>query len=220
MKHRRVRVLLVDDHPIMLAGVQARLKSYDSVQIIGEASTGKEALKLTAELDPDVVLMDLKMPEMDGLMATKALLKKHPKVKVLIFTVNESPDSVMEVLQSGASGYVLKDSKPNELVQAIEAVYQHQAFFSAKVSQILLETRLIERKSQSSNNPLSARECNVLSLIAKGLRNKDIAQQLDLSVRTVESYRENIMKKLHIDSVAGLTKYAVSVGLVELNSRV
>jgi two-component system, NarL family, nitrate/nitrite response regulator NarL len=217
MGSQRIRVLLVDDHPIMRAGIQARLKAYDSIDVIAEAETGREALKLTEELNPDVVLMDLKMPEMDGLMATKTLLKRHPNLKILIFTVNDEPQCVREVLQSGASGYVLKDSKPNELFNAIEAVYKEQAFFSPRVSQILLDTSLSPRKATKLSVELSPRERDVLSMIAKGLRNKEIANQLVLSVRTVESYRENIMKKLEIDSVAGLTKYAISIGLVDVN---
>jgi two-component system, NarL family, nitrate/nitrite response regulator NarL len=217
MGSQRIKVLLVDDHPIMRAGIQARLKAYDSIEVIAEAETGREALKLTEELSPDVVLMDLKMPEMDGLMATKTLLKRHPKLKVLIFTVNDDPQCVLEVLQSGASGYVLKDSKPNELFNAIEAVYKEQAFFSPRVSQILLDTSLPSRKATKPSAALSPRERDVLSMIAKGLRNKDIANELALSVRTVESYRESIMKRLEIDSVAGLTKYAISIGLVDIN---
>lgn len=217
MRSYRIKVLLVDDHPIMRAGIQARLKQYDSIEVIAEAETGREALKLTEKLSPDVVLMDLKMPEMDGLMATKTLLKRNPKIKVLIFTVNDEPQCVLEMLQSGASGYVLKDSNSNELFAAIEAVYKEQAFFSPRISQILLETNLQNRKSEKPSVVLSPRERDVLSLIAKGFRNKEIANQLELSVRTVESYRESIMKKLNIDSVAGLTKYAISIGLVDFN---
>jgi DNA-binding NarL/FixJ family response regulator len=216
MGSRTIKLLLVDDHPMMRAGIQARLKPYSSIEVVAEAGTGREALKLVEELSPDIVLMDLTMPEMDGLMATKTLLKRHPKIKVLIFTVNDEPQSVVEMLQSGASGYVLKDSKPNELVTAIEAVYKEQAFFSPRISQILLETNLQNRKMEKTPITLSHRERDVLSMIAKGFRNKEIASQLELSVRTVESYRESIMKKLEIDSVAGLTKYAISIGLIDL----
>ena len=185
--------------------------------IAGEASNGLEALQKTRELLPDVVLMDIEMPHMNGLALTETLQKELPQIKVLILSMHARSEYVYRILESGARGYVLKKAPAEELIRAIETVHSGEAFFSPDVARLALS-----RFAKGSDAPVSPRDLltnrgrEVLVLIAEGLANKEIASQLGVSVRTVETHREHIMRKLNIHSVAGLTRFALSHGLISL----
>lgn len=213
---RRIKLLLVDDHPVVRKGISSCLARHEHLQIAGEAGDGQEAIRKTRELMPDIILMDIDMPEMNGLAVTEVLRKEVPKVKVLVLSMHSNSEYVMRIIQSGASGYVLKEAPTEELVRAIEAVNAGEAFFSPEVARVALN-KYVRGAAESPATQLTNREREVLVQIAEGLSNKEIANKLGVGVRTVETHRERIMRKLNIHSVAGLTKFAISQGLVSLN---
>jgi two-component system nitrate/nitrite response regulator NarL len=214
----KVRILLVDDHPIVLSGLRNSLSSHPQFKIVGEASDGAEAIHKARETNPNVVLMDITLPGLNGIEATKALRKETPRARVIALTMHDNREYILEIIRAGAMGYVLKDTSPSELIRAIVAVYNGDSFFSPGISRIVvdeLETRP-GRKEPVSVNGLSPREEEVLRLIAEGQSNKEIAKCLSIGVRTVETHREHIMAKLGIHSTAGLTKYAIARGILKL----
>jgi two-component system nitrate/nitrite response regulator NarL len=187
------------------------------LDVVGEAVDGREAVAKTKALSPDIVLMDINLPRMNGLDATRLLHKEFPQTKVLILTVHNNKEYVLQIIQAGARGYVLKDASPEELVLAIEQVDRGEAFFSADVARFVLNDYVTgSGSSKSGAAELSDREREVLALIAEGCSNKGIASRLVLSVRTVETHRARIMQKLNIHSTAGLTKFAISHGIASL----
>jgi DNA-binding NarL/FixJ family response regulator len=215
---KKTRLLLVDDHPVVRKGIGSCLAQQPNLQIVGEASDGHEAVRKVRELTPDIVLMDIDMPHMSGLAVTEVLRREHPKVKVLILSMHSNTDYVLRIIQSGARGYVLKGAKTEDLVKAIDALNQGEAFFSPEVARAALNQYVRGAGTEGAKiNQLTNREREVLIHIADGLSNKEIASQLGVGVRTVETHRERIMRKLQIHSVAGLTKFAISQGLVSLN---
>ncbi len=209
-----IKIILVDDHPLVREGIRARLSSQSNMKIVAEAENGKEAVRLVQELSPAIVLMDINMPEMNGLEATKAIHQVAPATKVLVLSMHQDREYVVEIMRSGARGYVLKNSPPTELIRAIESVHSGQAFFSPAISSVLLEE--LSRPEKSAADELSEREREVLGLIAAGLSNKEIADKLGVGVRTIETHRERLMRKLDIHTVAGLTKFAISHGILKL----
>ncbi len=217
-KKEKIKVLLVDDHPVVREGVRSSLIVHPTIDVVGEASDGAEAIQKTKELSPDVILMDLSMPHMSGLEALKQLQKSMPTVKVIILTMHDSKEYIQQIVQSGARGYVLKDIYPADLVRAIESVHAGEAFFSPSVNRVLVNEYLhkTEELTHPHGKELSHREREVLRLIAEGLTNKVIANRLFVSIRTIETHRERIMRKLNIHSAAGLTKFAISKGMVNL----
>ena len=212
-----IKLLVADDHPVVRKGISSCLSQQEHLQIIGEAADGREALRKTRELEPDIVLMDVDMPHMNGLAVTELLRKELPKVKVLVLSMHSNSDCVMRILQSGAHGYVLKDASTDELLRAIETVNDGEAFFSPEVACTALNQYVRGGLVDGNSAQLTSREREVLVHIADGLSNKEIASQLGVGVRTVETHRERIMRKLRIHSVAGLTKFAISQGLVSLH---
>ena len=213
---KRIKLLLVDDHPVVRKGISSCLSAHEHLQIVGEAANGEEAVAKTRELMPDIVLMDIDMPEMNWLAVTELLRKEIPKVKVLILSMHSNSEYVMRIIQSGASGYVLKEAPTEELVRAIEIVNSGESFFSPEVARVALN-KYVRGTGENNAAQLTNREREVLVQIADGLSNKEIANKLGVGVRTVETHRERIMRKLNIHSVAGLTKFAISQGLVSLN---
>jgi two-component system nitrate/nitrite response regulator NarL len=214
---KKIRIILADDHPIVRTGIKNALADQKNIKVVGEASNGIQALKKAKELSPDIVLMDISMPGMGGLEAAQRLRATLPKVKVLVFTMHDNKEYVLEIIRSGASGYVLKDTSTLELVRAIETVYRGGTFFSSKVSQFLLDqyVKKVASGDEKSETDLTNREKEVLVLVAKGKSNKEIASELIMSTRTVETHREKIMKKLNVHSVAEMTQHAISRGLVK-----
>lgn len=212
-----IRVLLVDDHPLVLDGINACLSSEASIEVVGQANNGLEALELAEALAPDVVLMDVSMPVMNGLEATKEMKLRFPQYRVLILSMHENREYILQLIQSGAAGYVLKDVSSEELVKAIEVVHQGGTYFSAKASDALVKQFENPTKAQSQDDKrqsLTKREEGVLKLLAEGCSNKEIARELDISVRTVETHRQNIKQKLNIQTAAGLAKYAIENNIV------
>lgn len=213
-----IRLLLVDDHPIVRRGMRMCLSQHSRIQIIGEAGDGREALSKAHELNPHVILMDIDMPQMNGLAVTDLLRREKPGIKVLILSMYSNTDYVMRIIQCGARGFVLKEAPPEEVVQAIETVCSGGSHFSAEVARVALN-QVVKGGANDVAAPLTRltnREREVLLYIAEGFSNKEIASQLNIGVRTVETHRERIMRKLDIHSIAGLTRFAIAQGVVSL----
>jgi DNA-binding NarL/FixJ family response regulator len=215
---KRIRVLLADDHLIVRQGIRSTFHDHPVVTIVGEAATGAEAVARTKKLSPDVVLMDINMPEMNGLEATAAIRKQFPEVKILVLTVHDTREYVTQVLRSGAQGYVLKDAGPEELARAIQAVFLGHAFFSPSIANVVLhDLRAAEHGgSRSATGGLSVREVEVLRMIVKGRTTKEIARQMNIGVRTVETYRARLMRKLQVRNAAQLTSTAIAQQLISI----
>jgi two-component system, NarL family, nitrate/nitrite response regulator NarL len=213
---RRIRVLLVDDHPVVRRGISACLARHAHLEVVGEAGDGHEGLRRARELSPDVVLMDIDMPEMNGLAATQLLHKERPQIKVLILSMHDQTDYVLRILQSGARGYVLKSAPIDELLAAIEKIYSGQSFFSTEIAHAALNQFVQGRGTPACSMDLTLREREVLTQVAEGRSNKEIATLLGVGVRTVETHRERIMRKLSIHNAAGLTRFAIANGLVSM----
>ena len=209
-----IRVLLVDDHPLVLDGIQARLETVATIQVVGVAHNGQQALDSAAALNPDLVLMDVSMPVMNGLEAVREFGRRFPLIKVLMLSMHDSREYILQVMQSGARGYILKDVSSEELVSAVETVAIGNSYFSQSASQALFGSPAPPMPAASAPC-LTPREEAVLKLLAEGKSNKGIAHLLAISVRTVETHRQNIKNKLDIHTAAGLARYAIEQGLVE-----
>ena len=212
----RIRVLLVDDHPVVRKGLSSCLAQHGQLLIVGEAADGLEAVAKAKALLPDIVLLDIDMPNMSGLAVTEILRKDLPQIKVLILSMHQRADYLLRILQSGARGYVSKETPPEDLVKAIERVNAGESFFSPEITRLALNQFVQGRGQGTELGELTNREREVLVLIAEGFSNKDIANSFGVSVRTVETHRERIMRKLEIHSVAGLTRLAIAKGLITL----
>jgi two-component system nitrate/nitrite response regulator NarL len=210
---KAIRVLLVDDHPVVRKGLCSCLAGRENLTIIGEAADGREALVKAKELQPDLILLDIDLPEMNGLAVSEILQREQPQIQVVFLSMHGESEYVMRILQSGARGYVLKHAPTDELVQAIEKVYAGETYFSPEVASIALN-QIVQNQGAQRNSTLTIRENEVLVHIAEGMSNKEIACKLGVGVRTVETHRERIMRKLDIHSVAGLTRFAIAQGLV------
>lgn len=213
---RKITVLLADDHPVVRKGLISCLSQKPNIKVVGEAADGMEALEKTRELQPDIAIMDINMPRMNGLEVTEMLRKECPGVKILIVSMYNSREYVLRIIQAGACGCVLKEAPPEELLRAIETVDRGEAFFSPELARIALNQCVGGLAQGAPFLQLSRREREVLTLIAQGQSNKEIANSLDIGVRTIETHRERIMRKLDVHSVAGLTKIAIVNGLVSL----
>jgi DNA-binding NarL/FixJ family response regulator len=208
--------LVVDDHPVVRQGISFCLARHEHLLIVGEAADGLEALAKARALLPDIVLLDLDLPQMSGLAVTEVLRKELPDIKVLFLSMQQSAKNLPCILQSGARGYVLKEALPEELVKAIETVTAGECYFSPEIARLALNQVFRGNGARPGAAELTSREKEVLILVAQGFSNKEIANNLNLSVRTVETHRERIMRTLAIHSVAGLTRFALAKGLVTL----
>jgi two-component system, NarL family, nitrate/nitrite response regulator NarL len=218
VKKSKITLLLVDDHPLVREGLRSCLVQQKTFDIVGEAIDGQEALREAKSLLPEIILLDINMPGMNGLETARLLKKTVPKSKILILTMHDSKEYISRMVSTGVQGYVLKDSSPSELIAAIEAVHRGEKYFSQKISQTMVNdyAKIVRSKGKKGSVELSRRESEVLALIAEGMGNKEIAGRLFVSVRTVETHRERIIRKLDIHTIAGLTRYALTKGIVKL----
>jgi len=211
-----LRILIADDHEVLRRGLLEMLEQHAGWHVIGEASNGREAVKLALKTRPNVALLDLSMPEMNGLEVTRAIKKELPNTEVLIFTVHESEDLVRDVLAAGARGYLLKTELTHNIVAAIESLAEHKPFFSWQISKKLLDNYLeAQAVSAPSADALTAREREVIQLLVEGRSSKSIASLLGLGAKTVETDRASIMKKLEAKSLADLVRYALRAKIIE-----
>jgi two-component system response regulator NreC len=214
---KKLRILLADDHVVMRKGLRALLERQSNLEVVGESENGRETIDLAASLKPDVVVMDVGMPVLNGIEATKTIVAQNPQISVVILSMHVDESYVMRALKAGARGYLLKDSAPADLMSAIRAVSQNKSFFSPKVSYILAEdyVRVLKQKGAvDSYDLLTTREREILQLIAEGKSNKEIAAALNISPYTVETHRSHILEKLNLHSPAELILYAVRKGII------
>lgn len=215
----KIRLLMVEDHEIVRAGLRMLLQTQPDIEIVAEASNGREAVARARELQPDVVLMDISLPDMDGFQATQHIKRALPQTAVLALTMHESDEYFFRMLQAGASGYVPKKAAPTDLVSAIRTVREGGVFLYPSLAKSLVQDYLGRARPADEHaalDGLTEREQTVLTLIADGLTNQEIAEQLSISVKTVERHRANIMSKLNLHSRTELVKYAIRKGLIEV----
>jgi two-component system response regulator NreC len=217
----KIRLILADDHAVVRSGLRMLLEAQPDIDIVAEAETGIEAVEKTRELQPDIVLMDIQMPGLNGIEATKQIKKLAPDTAVLALTMYEDDQYFFEMLHAGASGYVPKRAAPDELLTAIRSVGRGDVFLYPSLASRLVQDYL--KRADSNDQPLiyddlTPREREVLILIAEGLSNAEIAQELVISIKTVDRHRENIMRKLNLHSRVDLVKYALRIGLIDLDS--
>lgn len=216
---QKIRVLVVDDHTIVRDGIIALLSLAGDIDVVGEATNGNEALKMVSELHPDVVLMDIAMPIMGGLEATRRISKEFPKTKVLVVTQHDDKEYVFPVLESGASGLISKAGASSELASGIRSVYRGDSFLSPSVARLLVENfqnTAGERNKQDPYNRLTGREREILKLLAEGYSTQEIAEMLVITPKTVEGHKTNLMSKLGIHNRIDLVKYALRKGIISI----
>ena len=221
MLMEKIKVLLVDDHTVVRQGLRVLLEAEQDIAIVAEADTGRLAVQLTRKHLPDVVVMDIAMPNLNGLEATRQILKEMPTAKVLVLSSYGDDEYVHQMTEAGAAGYLLKQTAATDLIKAIREARKGNAFFSPSISKRLLdqyrEAFLKGVPVKKRTELLTSRESEVLQLIAEGKPNKQIASELCISIKTVEKHRQQLMNKLNIHEVAGLTRYAISKGIIESN---
>lgn len=213
-----LRIIVADDHEVVRQGIRAVLQSQPDWEVCGEAGNGREAVEKTEELKPDIVVLDVAMPEVSGLTAVREILQMLPDTKILMLTMHESEQVIREVLEAGAHGYLLKSDAGRDLVSAVTALHRNKRFFTSKVAEMVLEnvTRSKLRPEVAVKDVLTAREREVVQLLAEGKSTREVAEVLGLSVKTAETHRSNVMRKLDLHSVSELVLYAVRNSLVEL----
>jgi len=214
-----LKLLLADDHEIVRQGLRAMLEAQRDCVVVGEAADGRQAVAMTKELNPDIVILDIGMPSLNGLEATRQILKIRPQTKVLILTMHESDSVIREVLDAGARGYILKTDAGRDLVSAVESLRRNKTFFTSRVSQMILDGFLKgdarPRDSESDGIRLTPRQREIVQLLAEGKSSKEVAVALDLSVKTAETHRANIMRKLDCHSVSEVVRYAIRNKIIE-----
>jgi len=214
---RKVRVLLADDHQLMRSGIRLMLEREPDMSVVGEASDGREAVALAKSLRPDIVIMDIGMPSLNGIEAAGQMTQENPELAIMIVSMHADETYVLRALKAGARGYLLKDSAEADLIKAVHVVARGKSFFSPAVSKVLLDDYVRKLKRSGTDDAydlLTPREREVLQLIAEGKSNKEIANLLNLSVYTVESHRSNLMEKLNLRGLPELVLYAVRKGII------
>ena len=211
-----LRILVVDDHAVVRRGVRSLLESHDGWEVCGEATTGRDAVAQSLRLRPDIVVMDLSLPELNGLDATRQILKDSPRTEILVLTMHHSEELARDVLQAGARGYVLKSDADENLIAAVESLRQHKPFLTPTVTEFVLDGYIRDgAEPDGARSAVTAREREIIQLIAEGKSNKKAASALSISVKTIEAHRANIMRKLHLRSVSDLVRYAIRNKIVQ-----
>ena len=214
-----LRVLIADDHDLMRCGIKTLLESHAGWEVCGEATTGVEAFTKSKELKPDIVVLDISMPELNGPEVARKIRKESPKAEILILSVHYSDQLIREIVEAGARAYVLKSDSDRDLVKAVEALARHKPFFTAHATEVILNEFKtggpVKEVPELVNNRVTSREREIIKLIVEGKRNNEVASVLGISVKTVETHRANVMRKLDLHNVSELTRYAVRNQIVE-----
>jgi DNA-binding NarL/FixJ family response regulator len=213
-----LRIVIVDDHAVVRRGVRALLETQPGWEVSAEATTGREAVELVRRLRPHVVVMDLSLPELNGLEATRQIVKESPQTEVLVLTMHHSEQLARDVLQAGARGYVLKSDADQNLIAAVESLRQHKPFLTSKVTEFVLDDYIRRSDASDDGAPkdvVTPREREIIQLLAEGHSNKETASALGISVKTIEAHRANIMRKLHLRSISDLVRYAIRNKIVQ-----
>ncbi len=219
---KNIKILIVDDHEVVRDGLKNILISLNNVAIAGEAANGEDAISMYDSLKPDLVIMDISMPGMNGIEATRIIKENDPSAKILILTMHDNQEYLNQIIRSGAKGFVLKNTDKEELLDAVKTVAGGENFFSKDISKLIIENYIRSAKETDKNEgykevPLTKREIEILKYIAEGNSNQEIANKLYISYNTVDTHRKNIMHKLSIKNTAGLVRYAIEKGLIALN---
>lgn len=217
----KLRILIADDHEVVRRGLMALLQAHEGWEICGEATDGREAIQKTAELKPDVVILDVGMPSLNGLAATRQLTQQYPQCKVIVLTITDSDQVIREALDAGARGFVLKSDAARDLVSAVEALQHNRMFFTSRVNDMVLAGFLDRGQTQARGEAprlpkLTPREREVIQLLAEGKSSKEVASVLNLSTKTAETHRSNIMRKLGFHSIRDLVVYAVKNNIIQV----
>ncbi len=215
-----IKILLADDHTIVRTGIRALLEAEADMEVIGEAQNGREAVQKATELQPEVVLMDITMPILNGLEATCQIKKLFPQMQVIILTMHANEEYVLQILRAGATGYLIKQTELSELMSAIRLVHRGEVFLSPSISRTVIAEYIRQAEAvqeEDSYDTLTEREKEVLQLVAEGFQNRNIAQELHLSTKTVETHKTHLLDKLNAQSVADLVKYAIRKGVIRLD---
>lgn len=217
MDTEKKRIVIAEDHTILREGLKALLSMSPELEVVGEAEDGREAVRIASLLKPDLLLMDLSMPRMNGIEAIKEIKRQHPEIKILILTVYKTEEYVLASLQAGADGYILKEANHAEFLLAIKNVLMGKHYLSPEISGKVIEGYLKGKQEQATQtvwDTLTSREREILKLVGEGYKNREIADDLFISLKTVEKHRENLMKKLDLHTASALTSYAIEKGLV------
>jgi len=219
---KNTKILIVDDHEVVRDGLRNILLSLDNISIAGEAGNGEDAIKMYTSVKPDLVIMDISMPGMNGIEATRIIKEKDPDAKILILTMHDNQEYLNQIIRSGAKGFILKNTDKEELLDAVKTVASGENFFSKDISKLIIDNYIRSAKETEKSDgfkevPLTKREIEILKLIASGYSNQEIANILYISYNTVDTHRKNIMHKLSIKNTAGLVRYAIEKGLISLN---
>jgi DNA-binding NarL/FixJ family response regulator len=217
---KKIRILIADDHQVVRKGIRAVLDGRAEWEICGEAANGREAVAAAARLKPDLVIMDIAMPEMNGVEATRQILQHHPRIQILIVSMYESERLVRDVLVAGARGYLLKSDASDDLIAAVEALCRHKLWFTSKITDVVLRGYLdglppLSGRSNTPTDVLSPRQREIVQLVAEGRSNKEIAETLEITIKTVETHRAHIMAKLDLHSISDLVRYAIRNAIIE-----
>ena len=213
-----LRILVVDDHAVVRRGIRSLLESHEDWEVCGEATTGRDAVEQSRQLRPDVVVMDLSLPELNGLDATRQILNDGPGIEVLVLTMHHSEELARDVLRAGARGYIMKSDADENLITAVDTLRQHKPFLTSAVTEFVLDDFVRRRNGgQADPSPIdvTSREREIIQLVAEGRSNKEAAATLGISVKTIEAHRANIMRKLQLRSVSDLVRYAIRNHIVQ-----
>ena len=214
-----IRVLVADDHAIVREGLGIMLGNQPDMEVVGLATNGREAIRMVDQYQPDVAVMDISMPELNGIEAISQMLPRHPNIKVIVLSIHETKPYVYRALKAGAKGYLIKETAGLEVVDAVREVYQGERYLSQRIADLLTDISFRSLENSGETSPLeqlSPREREILQLVAEGKTSQEIAQRLSISSKTVDTYRSRLMHKIGVEDVAGLVKFAIQHGVISL----